>query len=109
MLRRSGRMRPTSDIACGGAKRPPAEAAYAGRGLPVSDRQRDGESGDYRRAYRFESPFADCAGAVSRWWWTAKRASSRRFDTPSLSKMLVRWCFTVFTLIENFWAMSPFG
>src|SRR5262249_33252287 len=46
-----------------------------------------------------------CA-AESRRCCTANSASSRRFATPSLSKMFVRWCFTVLTLIEYFWAIS---
>ena len=45
---------------------------------------------------------------LSRWWCTAKSASSRRFDTPTLLKMFVRWCLTVFSLIANFSAISLF-
>ena len=32
----------------------------------------------------------------------ANRASSRRFEAPTLSKMLVRWCLTVSSLSSNF-------
>ena len=38
----------------------------------------------------------------------ANRASSKRLDTPSLSKMWVRWCLTVCSLRENVCAMSLF-
>jgi hypothetical protein len=47
------------------------------------------------------------AAAVRR-WLTAKRASSRRLETPSLSKTLLIWCFTVCSLIEQRCAMSGF-
>src|SRR6516162_1714109 len=36
---------------------------------------------------------------LTRLWCEANIASSTRFDTPSLSKILVRWCFTVSSLI----------
>ncbi|MCK7518747.1 MAG: hypothetical protein MZV64_13995 [Ignavibacteriales bacterium] len=36
----------------------------------------------------------------------AKIASSSRLDTPVLSKMLVRWCLTVWTLMANWSAIS---
>jgi hypothetical protein len=37
---------------------------------------------------------------------TANKASSKRLETPNLSKTLLKWCFTVFTLILNPFAMS---
>src|ERR1700733_3243155 len=40
------------------------------------------------------------------WWLTAKRASSSRLETPSLSKILLMWCLTVCSLIEHRCAMS---
>src|ERR1700674_3433716 len=41
-------------------------------------------------------------------WFTANSASSSRVDTPSLSKMLLRWCFTVSSLILKYSAISLF-
>ena len=37
---------------------------------------------------------------------TANKASSKRVETPNLSKTLLKWCFTVFSLILNRFAMS---
>src|ERR1700731_3330176 len=39
-------------------------------------------------------------------WFTANKASSRRVETPSLSKMLLRWCFKVSSLILKYSAIS---
>src|SRR5262249_10568684 len=39
--------------------------------------------------------------ASTRPWFIAKTASSRRENTPVLSKMLVRWCFTVFSRMHS--------
>ena len=39
-------------------------------------------------------------------WVVANIASSRRLETPSLSKMLLRWRFTVSSLMEKCCAMS---
>jgi len=39
-------------------------------------------------------------------WLTANKASSRRVETPSLSKTLLRWCFTVSSLILKYSAIS---
>src|ERR1700683_196803 len=41
-------------------------------------------------------------------WFTANRANSSRVDTPSLSKMLLRWCLTVSSLILKYSAISLF-
>src|SRR5580693_10041593 len=39
-------------------------------------------------------------------WFTANSASSSRVDTPSLSKILLRWCLTVSSLILKYSAIS---
>src|SRR5579863_7248426 len=41
-------------------------------------------------------------------WFTANKASSSRVDTPSLSKILLRWCLTVSSLILKYSAISLF-
>src|SRR5258708_421852 len=41
-------------------------------------------------------------------WFTAKSANSSRVDTPSLSKILLRWCLTVSSLILKYSAISLF-
>jgi len=38
----------------------------------------------------------------------ANNASSKRFDTPTLSNMLRRWCFTVCSLMAYLPAISRF-
>jgi hypothetical protein len=44
--------------------------------------------------------------AYPKLWVVANMASSKRLETPSLSKMLLRWRFTVSSLIEKCCAMS---
>src|SRR5215472_15223907 len=39
-------------------------------------------------------------------WFTANNASSRRVETPNLSKILLRWCLTVSSLILKYSAIS---
>src|SRR6266481_5888262 len=39
-------------------------------------------------------------------WLTANNANSRRVETPSLSKILLRWCLTVSSLILKYSAIS---
>src|SRR5271166_4191484 len=41
-------------------------------------------------------------------WFTANSANSSRVETPSLSKMLLRWCLTVSSLILKYSAISLF-
>src|ERR1017187_10140661 len=45
---------------------------------------------------------------VCRLLWIAYRASSKRSETPSLSKMLCRWFLTVCSLMNIFSAISLF-
>lgn len=46
------------------------------------------------------------SGLNGRDWLTAKSASSRRVETPVLSKILLKWCFTVSSLILKCSAIS---
>ena len=46
--------------------------------------------------------------SFTRSWLKAKSASSRRENTPSLSKTCDTWCFTVSSLSDSFRAMPLF-
>src|SRR5271154_6984784 len=41
-------------------------------------------------------------------WFTANSANSSRVDTPNLSKILLKWCLTVSSLILKYSAISLF-
>src|ERR1700682_298615 len=58
------------------------------------------------KTYSTKVPYGQAIVFSGRDWLTANNANSRRVETPSLSKILLRWCLTVSSLILKYSAIS---